>query len=143
MDPSNDSLIVFDFEKVKLPTLPASVSFQILVSIKNIIVQLWCIIDEGASTYVLIASDGKQLGSPNLSPSTISICACDSHPPHPLCLYRKYPITIVDKIILIGIEAIDAPLDYIILLSHSLSFHPLYITRCAFLTIERPSILIS
>lgn len=79
VNPSNDRMIVFDVDKAEHPPLPSSVSFQILVSIRNIIIQ-WCIIDEGASTCVMTASVLKQFGSPNLSPSTITLRAWDKHP---------------------------------------------------------------
>ena len=83
----------------------------------------------------------KQLASPDLSPSTITLCDWDNHPSQPLALYRNFPITVVGKTILINIKVIDAPLDDNILLGHTpmpcqLS-HSLSFTRCLFLIVER------
>ena len=72
VDPSDNRLIVFDVDQLEHPPLPASVAFQILVKIHNVNISQ-CIIDEGASTYVMSASVWKQLGSPKLAPSTITL----------------------------------------------------------------------
>ena len=72
VDPSNDRLIVFDVDRSEHPPLPASVAFQIPVKIRNANISR-CIIDEGASTCVMSASVWKQIGSPKLAPSTITL----------------------------------------------------------------------
>ena len=72
VDPYNDRLIVFDVDRSKHPPLPASVAFQIPVKIQNANFY-WCIIDEGASTCVMSTSIWKQLRSPDLAPSTITL----------------------------------------------------------------------
>ena len=78
IDHYDDWLISFDFDRSEYPPLPAFVAFQILVKIQNTNVS-WCIIDEGASTYVMSASVWKQLKSPELAPSMITLQAWDGH----------------------------------------------------------------
>ena len=68
------------------------------------------------------ASVWKKLGSLDLSPSNITLCAWDNHPSQPLSLYRNCRIIVVGKMFLIDIEVIDAPLDYNILLGHSYTY---------------------
>jgi len=121
MDPQDDQMIVFHVDKSKNPPLSSFIGFQIPVSIRNSIVQQ-CIIDEGASTYVMAASDWKKLGSPDLPLSTITLCAWDGHNSQTLGLYRNFPIIVVGKIVCIDIEVIDAPLDYNILLGRSYTY---------------------
>lgn len=72
MDPSDDRLIIFDVDWSEHPPHPASVAFQIPVKIQNANVS-HCIIDEGTSPCVMFASVWKQLGSPELVPSTITL----------------------------------------------------------------------
>ena len=51
VDPSDSKLITFDIEKED-PCMPSTIAFQILVSIRNLVVHR-CIVDEGASTCVM------------------------------------------------------------------------------------------
>jgi len=81
VDPSDDRMITFYIDNTT-PHLPPSVAFQILVTIKNVIVHR-CIIDEGASTCVMSANVWKTLWSPELVPSTITLRAYDGHPSQP------------------------------------------------------------
>jgi len=111
-------MIFFHVDKLDNPPLPSSVAFQIPVSIQKEIVSR-CIIDERISTCVMTASVLKQLGSPNLSLSTITLCSWDGHPSHPLGLYRNFLVTVASKATFIDIEVLDAPLNYNILLGHS------------------------
>jgi len=64
----------------------------------------------------------KQLGSPDLSPSTITLRARDGHPSQPLGLYCNCLVTVAGKIICIDVEVIDAPLYYNILLGCSYTY---------------------
>ena len=72
VDPADDQLIFFDAHQSESPPLPASVAFQISVKIQNANISR-CIIDEGISTCVMSASVWKQLGSPELAPSMITL----------------------------------------------------------------------
>ena len=58
VDPANDQMIVFDAHQSEHPPLPTSVAFQIPVKTRNDNVSR-CIIDEGASTYVMSTSVWK------------------------------------------------------------------------------------
>ena len=78
IDPFDNRLILFDVDRLENPPLPASVTFQIPVKIRNANISR-CIIDEGASTYAMFASVWKQLGSPELDPSTITLRVWDGH----------------------------------------------------------------
>ena len=106
VDPSDDHLIVFDVDKSEHPPLPSSITFQIPVKIYNAHV-LWCIIDEGTSTCVMSVSIWNKLESPNLSPSTITLRAWDSHSSHPLGMYRNCLVTLVGKTFCIDIANSD------------------------------------
>lgn len=85
-------------------------------------------IDEGASTCVMVSSVWKKLCSPNLSLPTITLRAWDGHPSQPLGLYHNYPITVAGKAVCIDIEVIDAPLDYNILLGCIYTYAMSFIT---------------
>ena len=61
------------------------------------------------------ASVWKQLGSPELAPSTITLRAWDGHASQPIGLFRNYPITLAGKTVCVDVEVINAPLDYNIL----------------------------
>ena len=73
VDRANDQFNFFDAHQLEPPPLLASIAFQILVKIQITHVSR-CIIDEGASTCVMSTSVWKQLGSPKLAPSTITLC---------------------------------------------------------------------
>ena len=72
VDPSDDHLIIFDVDWSKHPPLLSSVAFQIPIKIQYANVSN-CIIDEGESTCMMSASVWKQLKSPELDPSTITL----------------------------------------------------------------------
>ena len=110
VDPVDDQLIVFDARQSEHPPLPASVAFQIRVKIRNANISQ-CIIDEGASTCVMSNSVWKQLRSPELAPSTITLRAWYGHASQPIGLFRNCPITLAGKTVCVDVEVIDAPLD--------------------------------
>ena len=68
------------------------------------------------------ASVWKQLGSPELAPSTITLRAWDGHASQPIGLFRNCPITLAGKTVCVDIEVINAPLDYNILLGRSYTY---------------------
>ena len=114
VDPADTQLITFDLDSCK-PRLPAAVSIQIPVKIRNITIHR-CIIDEGASTCIMSKIVWQKLGSTDLLPSTITLCAYDGRPSSPEGLFQNVPVELGGKTILIGIEVMDAQLDYNILL---------------------------
>ena len=121
MDPSDDHLIVFDVDWLEHSPLPDFVAFQIPVKIRNSNISC-CIINEGASTCVMSTSVWKQLGSPELAPSTITLRAWDGHASQPIGLFRNFPITLAGKTVCVDVEVIDAPLDYNIILGRSYTY---------------------
>jgi hypothetical protein len=72
------------------------VAFQIPVKIQNIIFHL-CIIDEGASTCIMSKTVWKQIGSPEIIPSTITLRAYDGQPYSPKVLFQNVPDEIWGK----------------------------------------------
>jgi len=70
----------------------------------------------------------KQLRSPELSPSTISLHTWDGHSSHSLVMYHNCLVTLVSKTIHVNIKVIDALIDYNILLGHSYTYAMLVIT---------------
>jgi len=58
----------------------------------------------------------KNLGSPELVPSIITICVYDDHPSQHEGLFQNIPIEIESKTIMIDVEFVYTQLDYIILL---------------------------
>ena len=81
---------------------------------------------------MMVTSDWKKLGSPNLSPSTITLHPWDGHPSQPFSLYHNCPIIVVGKIFLIDIKFIDAPLDYNILLVPSYTYSMFFVASSIF-----------
>jgi hypothetical protein len=136
VDPSDTHLITFDLDNVE-PCLPSLVSFQIPVKIRNIKIHR-CIIDEGASTCIMSKTIWKQLGSPELIPSAITLRAYDGHPSQPEGLYQNVPIELGGKMILIDIKVIDAPLDYNILFGCSYMYAMKFMASSVFHTMLFP-----
>jgi hypothetical protein len=75
VDRADTRLITFDLDSCK-PHLPAAVAIQVPVKIRNITVHR-CIIDEGASTCIMSKIVWQKLGSPELTPSAITLRAYD------------------------------------------------------------------
>jgi len=121
VDPSNDCIIVFPVDTSKHPPLPSSIYFQIPIRVRNATISRW-IIDEGTSTCVMSVVLWKQLKSPELFPSTITLCAWDRHSSQPFDMYCNCPVTLAGKTVHIDIEVIDALLDYNILLGRSYTY---------------------
>jgi hypothetical protein len=117
VDPIDTRLITFVLDSEE-PRLPSLITFQIPVKIWNITVHR-CIIDEGASTYIMSKTVWQKLGSPELIPSAITLQAYDGRPTSPKGLFQNVPIELRGKTILINIEFINAPLDYNILFGRS------------------------
>jgi hypothetical protein len=111
VDPADTQLITFDLDSEE-PCLLGLVSFQIPFKIWNIIVHC-CIIDEGASTCIMSKLVWKNLDYPELVPSSITLRDYDIRPSSPEGIFQNVPIEFGSKPI--GIEVIDAPLDYNIL----------------------------
>lgn len=106
-DPLDTLLIIFDLDDSQ-PCLPSLVAFQILIKICNRPIHR-CIIKEGESTCIISKSIWKQIISPELIPSSITIQAYDGHPSQLEGLYQNIPIELGGKSTVIDIEFIDSP----------------------------------
>ena len=110
VDPSDSKLIKFDMENGE-PRMPSTIAFQILVSIRNLVVHQ-CIVNEGASMCVMSTLVLQKLGSPILQPSSTTLWDYDGHPTKSQGILPHVPITLAEKIVLIDIEVFNAQLDY-------------------------------
>jgi hypothetical protein len=81
----------------------------------------------------------KQLGSPELIPSTIMLRAYDGHPSQPEGLYQNVLVELGGKMILIDIEFIDAQLDYNILFGRSYMYAMQVVASSVFRTMLFPT----
>ena len=68
----------------------------------------------------------KKLGTLDLTPSSITLWAYDSHLSHPKEIIQNVPIDLGGKMVFIDFEVVDTQLDYNILLGHSYSMPPRY-----------------
>ena len=89
------------------PCIPSTISFQILVSIQNLVVHQ-CIVDEGASMCVMYTLVWSKLESPILQPSSTTLWGYDGHPTKAQGILPHVPITLAGKIVLIEIEVVNA-----------------------------------
>ena len=128
--------MIFNLDNAE-PGLPSSVAFQIPVVIKNLIIHR-CIINEGASTCIMSTLVKWRLGSPELTPSTITLRAYDGFLSQPEGLYQNVPIELEGKMVLIDIKVVDAPLDYNILLGRSYMYAMKAVSSLVFRTMMFP-----
>ena len=98
--------------------MPSTITFQVPVSIQNLVVHR-SIIYEGASTYVMSTFVWQKLRSLTLQLSTIALHAYDDHSPKDQGILMNVPILLFGKIVLIDIKVINAQLDYNLLLELS------------------------
>ena len=110
-------LITFDLDQGE-PRMPSSVAFQVLISIQNLVIHR-CIINEGESTYVILAFVWKKIRSPTLQPSSTALHCYDVHAAQPQGVFTNVPIELANKTMLIYIEVVNAQLDYNLLLGCS------------------------
>jgi hypothetical protein len=136
VDPADTRLITFDLDNSE-PRLPAAVAIQVPVKIRNITVHR-CIIDEGASTCIMSKTVWQKLGSPELTPSPITLRAYDGRPSSPEGLLQNVPVELGGKTILIDIEVIDVTLDYNILFGRSYMYAMKAVASSVFRTIMFP-----
>ena len=122
IDPSDSRLITFDLDQGEL-RMPSTITFQIPLSIRNLVVHR-CIIDEGASTCIMLTFVWQKLRSPILQLSTTTLCAYDGHSTRAQGILPHVPISLGGKIVLIDIEVVNTQLDYNLLLGHSQMMFP-------------------
>jgi hypothetical protein len=136
VDPTDARLITFDLDSSE-PRLPTAVAIQVPVKIRNITIHR-CIIDEGASTCIMSKTVWQKLGSPELTPSAITLRAYDGRPSSPEGLLQNVPVELRGKTILIDIEVIDVTLDYNILFGRSYMYAMKAVASSVFRTIMFP-----
>jgi hypothetical protein len=136
VDPADTRLITFDLDNCE-PRLPAAVAIQIPVKIRNITVHR-CIIDEEASTCIMLKSVWQKLGSPELLPSAITLRAYDGRSASPEGIFQNVPIELKGKTVLIDIEVIEAQLEYNILLGRTYMYAMKAVASSIFRTIMFP-----
>jgi hypothetical protein len=136
VDPTDTRLITFDLDRGE-PHLPALVTFQIPVKIRNMTIHR-CINDEGASTCIMSKIVWHKIGSPKLIPSAITLRAYDGCPSSPEGLFQNIPFELGGKTIFIDIEVIDAPLDYNIFFGHSYMYTMKAVASSVFHTMMFP-----
>ena len=90
------------------------------------------VIDEGASTYLMLASCWLALGSPILSPPSNSLKAFDGHTFIPKGYLASYPITLSGKMVTIDIEVMDHKIDYNLLLGRTWTFAMKFVVSSVF-----------
>ena len=77
----------------------------------------------------------QKLGSPELTPSAITLRAYDRRPSSPEGLLQNVPVELGGKTILIDIEVIDVTLDYNILFGRSYMYAMKAVASSIFRTI--------
>ena len=130
VDPSESKLITFDMKNGE-PHMPSTITFQIPVSIWNLVVHR-CIVDEGASMCVMSTLFWQKLGSPILQLSSTTLWAYDGHPTKSQGILPHVPITLARKTFLIDIEEGNAQLDYKLLLGRSYMYAMRAVTSTVF-----------
>ena len=74
------------------------------------------IVDEGDYVSTLSSTTWKDLGSPQLVPTTDQILAFNRRPTFPLGILPQFPITLEEKIVCIDVMVVQGPLDFNLLL---------------------------
>jgi hypothetical protein len=117
IDPTDTNLIIFDLED-HIPRIPPQLSFQIQVFVEN---KNICrtVINEGASTCVMLVTCWKAIGSPSLTESHNTLKDFNGTGIKPYGVLASLSITLEGKEVNVEVEVFDAPLDYNLLLGRS------------------------
>lgn len=130
------NLIIFGLED-STPRLPHQMTFQIPVLVKNIPC-FRTVIDEGASTCIMLIQCWKLIGSPTLNQSPTILKAFDGQGFHLFGILQDLPIRFEDKTVNLDVEVVDASLDYNLLLGRSWSYGMNAIVSSVFRLIKFP-----
>jgi hypothetical protein len=120
----NPGTIMLDTTDLK-PHLPYHVVFQIVVAhpTKTFTWNIfYMVVDEGASTCVMLLACWKAIGQPELSPSPTLLTVFDSRSFRPHGIIPSFPVQLGGKTVCVKVEVVDAPLDYNLLLGHSWTY---------------------
>lgn len=114
VDPACENVLSFDLD-LHVPRLPPQLAFQIQVVVSEKTI-LRTIIDEGASTCIMLISCLKANVSPPLTKSPNALKYFDGRVFSPLGILKSLSISLEGKSIEVDVEVVDAPLDLKILL---------------------------
>jgi hypothetical protein len=120
----NSGTIMLDTTDLK-PRLPYHVTFQIVVAhpTKTFTWNIFrTVVDEGASTCVMLLACWKAIGQPELSPSPTLLTAFDGRSFRPHGIIPSFPMQLGGKTVCVEVEVVDAPIDYNLLLGHSWTY---------------------
>jgi hypothetical protein len=120
----NLGTIMLDTTDIK-PHLPYHVVFYIVVAypMKTFTRNIFhTVVNEGASTCVMSLACWKAIGQPVLSPSPTLLTAFDGHSFRPHGIVPSFPVQLGGKTVCVEVEAVDAPLDYNLLLGRSWTY---------------------
>ena len=130
LDPDNTNLIHFNVKNYK-SRLPHKLTFQIITKlVKKKVFTI--VLDEGASTLILSLSCWKDIGSPELVTSPMTLTAFDGRGFQPHSLISALAIKLGGKNVSIQVEVLDAPLDYNLLLGRNWFYTMTAVTSMVF-----------
>jgi hypothetical protein len=107
------------------PCLPYHVAFQIVVACttKTFTRNIFCtVVDEGASTCVMLLVCWKVIGQPTLSLSPTILTAFDGRSFRPHGIIPSFLVQLGGKTVCVEVEVVDVSLDYNILLGRSWTY---------------------
>ena len=114
IDRTDSNLICFYLEN-HVARMPHQISFLIQVIINEKTIHR-TVIDEGASTCIMLIACWKAIGSPPLTESQNTLRAFNGSGFKPYGVLSSLPVTLEGKTIQVEVEVFDTPLDYNILL---------------------------
>jgi hypothetical protein len=80
------------------------------------------VVDEGASTCIILLACWKAIGQPTLSPSPTLLTSFDGNFFRPHGIVPCFPVQLGGKTVCVEVEVVDAPLDYNLLLGRSWTY---------------------
>lgn len=136
IEPSHSSLITFDLEN-HVPHLPHRIAFLVQVVIKGNKIH-WMVIDEGASTHIMLVSCWKAISSPFLNQSPNTLESFDGRVSCQYGILTNLTITLEVKTIELEVEVVDENLDYNIFLKHSWTHAMFFVVSSLFCMLRFP-----
>jgi hypothetical protein len=130
MDPQESNLIMFDLDYFKEKfSHHLEFQIQVLVGGKNI---HHTVLDEGASTCVMLFPFWRALSSPTLTSSPTTLKEFDGHGFQPHRPLQSFVVTLKGKTVSVDIEVVDTPLSYNLLLGRRWFYATIGITYLVF-----------
>jgi hypothetical protein len=113
------------------------VAFQIHVEYSKYTIKR-VVVDEGATTCVMSLVCWKALGSLTLSKSSNMLTTFNGHSFHPHGILPAFLVQLSGKTVGVEVEAVDAPLDYILLLGRNWTYAMIALVSSVFCTLCFP-----